>query len=52
MRFADGTLAATPIALCEVQGYVYAALVARSHCATEAGDLELARDAASRAPTS
>ena len=29
MRFADGTLAATPIALCEVQGYVYAALVAR-----------------------
>src|SRR3954453_23538786 len=38
MRFADGTLATTPIALCEVQGYVYAALVARSHCATEAGD--------------
>ena len=26
MRFADGSLAATPIALCEVQGYVYAAL--------------------------
>ena len=42
MRFADGTLAATPIALCEVQGYVYAALVARSHSATEAGDLDLA----------
>ena len=42
MRFADGTLAATPIALCEVQGYVYAALVARGHSATEAGDHELA----------
>jgi len=41
-RFADGTLAEPPIALCEVQGYVYAALVARSHFATEAGDLELA----------
>ena len=26
MRFADGSLAAPPIALCEVQGYVYAAL--------------------------
>src|SRR5262245_44111090 len=42
MRFADGSLAAPPIALCEVQGYVYAALVARSHCATEAGDDALA----------
>ena len=41
MRFADGTLADTPIALCEVQGYVYAALIAR-HCATEAGDHALA----------
>ena len=29
MRNTDGTLANTPIALCEVQGYVYAALVAR-----------------------
>ena len=51
MRFADGTLAATPIALCEVQGYVYAALVARSHCATEAGDLDLAAIASSARPT-
>ncbi len=42
MRFADGSLASTPIALCEVQGYVYAALIARSHCATEAGDHALA----------
>jgi glycogen debranching enzyme len=49
MRFADGTLAATPIALCEVQGYVYAALVARSHCATEAGDVALADSLLTRA---
>jgi glycogen debranching enzyme len=49
MRFADGTLAATPIALCEVQGYVYAALVARSHCATEAGDHALAESLLLRA---
>ena len=31
-----------PIALCEVQGYVYAAFVARSHFADEHGDHELA----------
>jgi glycogen debranching enzyme len=49
MRFADGSLAATPIALCEVQGYVYAALVARSHCATEAGDHSLAQSLRARA---
>jgi glycogen debranching enzyme len=49
MRFADGSLAATPIALCEVQGYVYAALVARGHCATEAGDHELAASLRARA---
>jgi glycogen debranching enzyme len=42
MRFADGRLAQTPIALCEVQAYVYGALVARQHCATEAGDDERA----------
>ena len=51
MRFADGTLAATPIALCEVQGYVYAALVARSHCATEAGDHDAGARRCARAPT-
>jgi len=49
MRFLDGSLAAAPIALCEVQGYVYAALVARSHCATEAGDHELATSLSERA---
>ncbi|MGH9085189.1 MAG: amylo-alpha-1,6-glucosidase [Acidimicrobiales bacterium] len=38
IRHADGTLATTPIALCEVQGYVYAAYVARAHFAAEAGD--------------
>jgi glycogen debranching enzyme len=49
MRFADGSLAQPPIALSEVQGYVYAALVARSHCATEAGDLDLAAKLHARA---
>ena len=38
-----------PIALCEVQGYVYAALVARSHMATESGDHELAESLRIRA---
>jgi glycogen debranching enzyme len=38
INFADGTLAETPIALCEVQGYVYSAYVARSHFAYVAGD--------------
>lgn len=38
IRFADGRLPQTPVALCEVQGYVYAAYVARAHFAREAGD--------------
>jgi glycogen debranching enzyme len=37
-RFADGRLATPPVALCEVQGYVYAALLARARFAEEAGD--------------
>jgi glycogen debranching enzyme len=41
-HFADGQLAEPPIALCEVQGYVYAALTARGHFATEHGDETLA----------
>ncbi len=49
MRFLDGSLASTPIALCEVQGYVYAALIARAHCAEEAGDTELAGSLQARA---
>ena len=38
IRHVDGELARGPIALCEVQGYVYAAYVARAHFAREAGD--------------
>ena len=49
MRYLNGELAPTPIALCEVQGYVYAALVARSHIATESGDEELAASLRGRA---
>src|SRR5262249_35000279 len=49
MRIASGALAPTPIALCEVQGYVYAALIARAHCATEANDDELAASLVERA---
>ncbi|HEX7277629.1 MAG TPA: glycogen debranching N-terminal domain-containing protein [Acidimicrobiales bacterium] len=49
IRFADGRLARPPIALCEVQGYVYAAYLARAHFAEEAGDTELAVDYRARA---
>ncbi|MEA3075747.1 MAG: hypothetical protein QOF60_655 [Actinomycetota bacterium] len=38
VRFADGTIAKAPIALCEVQGYVYGAYLARAHFADESGD--------------
>jgi glycogen debranching enzyme len=38
ITFADGTVARGPIALCEVQGYAYAAFLARAHFAWEAGD--------------
>jgi glycogen debranching enzyme len=50
IRFADGELAEPPIALCEVQGYVYGAYLARARFADEAGDHILAisyRDKAS-----
>lgn len=49
MHFADGTLAEPPIALCEVQGYVYAALMARSHFATERGEHDDAQRLSDRA---
>ncbi|HKY76149.1 MAG TPA: glycogen debranching N-terminal domain-containing protein [Acidimicrobiia bacterium] len=49
IRFADGRVARAPIALCEVQGYVYAALVARSHFATENDDHGLADELRARA---
>jgi glycogen debranching enzyme len=42
ISFASGILAEPPIALSEVQGYVYAAYLARSHFAREAGDEEMA----------
>ena len=42
VRFANGDLARAPIALCEVQGYVYAAYLARGYFAAEAGELEAA----------
>jgi glycogen debranching enzyme len=49
INFADGTLAEGPIALCEVQGYVYAAYTARAWMAYDAGDAVLATDYADRA---
>ncbi len=42
VRFADGELAKTPVALCEVQGYVYGAYLARAHFADEVGDVATA----------
>lgn len=42
VRFADGRLGEPPIALAEVQGYVYAALSARAYFAIEHGDIALA----------
>jgi glycogen debranching enzyme len=38
IRYADGRVATSPIALCEVQAYVYSAYLARAHFAREAGD--------------
>ncbi|PRX50899.1 glycogen debranching enzyme [Prauserella shujinwangii] len=40
VNFADGRIAEPPIALCEVQGYVYAAFVARAELADTFGDPE------------
>jgi len=49
INFAAGDLARPPIALAEVQGYAYAAFLARSHFAREAGDLDVARHWSERA---
>jgi glycogen debranching enzyme len=49
INFADGTLAEPPIALCEVQAYVYSAYSARSWIAHDAGDLALAAEYGDRA---
>jgi glycogen debranching enzyme len=38
IRYADGSIAHAPIALCEVQAYVYSAYLARAHFASEKGD--------------
>ena len=38
VRFANGEIARTPVALCEVQAYVYGAYLARAHFAAERGD--------------
>ncbi len=38
IRYADGSIARAPIALCEVQAYVYGAYLARAHFAYEQGD--------------
>ncbi|QGG95404.1 amylo-alpha-1,6-glucosidase [Actinomarinicola tropica] len=43
VRHPDGELAQGPIALCEVQGYAYAAFLARAHLAHDAGDDAAAR---------
>ena len=49
INFATGDLAQPPIALAEVQGYAYAAFLARAHFAREAGDVDLARHWSDRA---
>ncbi|MFF1880079.1 glycogen debranching N-terminal domain-containing protein [Pseudarthrobacter sp. NPDC058196] len=49
INFADGSLAEAPIALCEVQGYVYSAYIARAWMAYDVGDEALAHDFRERA---
>jgi glycogen debranching enzyme len=49
INFADGRIAEAPIALCEVQGYVYSAYVARAWMAHDAGDHALAAELRDRA---
>jgi glycogen debranching enzyme len=49
INFIDGRVAESPIALCEVQGYVYAALLSRAAIARHLGDHEHADTLAGRA---
>jgi len=49
ITFADGTMADPPIALAEVQGYAYAAFLAKSHFCTEREDSDGAAYWAERA---
>ncbi|MCA4132530.1 glycogen debranching N-terminal domain-containing protein [Arthrobacter sp. M4] len=51
INFADGTLAEAPIALCEVQAYVYAAYLARAWMAYDNGDAPFAAELEGRAAT-
>jgi len=44
INFANGRMAEPPIALCEVQAYVYSAYLARSWIAFDAGDIGLAAE--------
>ncbi|MET1089641.1 MAG: glycogen debranching N-terminal domain-containing protein [Arthrobacter sp.] len=49
INFADGTIAEAPIALCEVQAYVYSAYIGRSLLARWDGDVSLERHWADKA---
>ena len=49
INFADGRLAEPPIALCEVQAYVYVAYLSRAWMAYEAGDASLGNELVGRA---
>ncbi|MDQ0616717.1 amylo-alpha-1,6-glucosidase [Arthrobacter globiformis] len=49
INFADGRMAEGPIALCEVQAYVYSAYMSRAWMAYDAGDKPLARELQERA---
>jgi glycogen debranching enzyme len=49
VRYGDGRVALAPIALCEVQAYVYGAYVARAHFAEQAGDAATQRRYADKA---
>ena len=49
VTFRDGTIARPPVALAEVQGYVYAAYIARAHFARERGEESVERRCVERA---
>ena len=49
ITFADGRIAEPPLALAEVQGYAYAAYLARAEIAQRMGDLALAQRCGARA---
>jgi glycogen debranching enzyme len=51
INFADGTIAEAPIALCEVQAYVYSAYIGRSLLARWDGDVALEQHWADKAAT-